>query len=142
MIHQISAFVENQPGRLCDITGALASRGINIRAFTIADTTDFGILRLIVDDPDQAVEALRATNVTVVKTEVLAVRLVDTPGGMHKVLEALREEGISVEYAYAFVSGKADGAYVVLRTEALPQAAQALTGRGFSLLTAVDVTGV
>jgi len=142
MIHQISAFVENQQGRLSEITGALAGRGINIRAFTIADTTDFGILRLIVDNPDQAVEALRAVNVTVTKTEVLAVRLEDTPGSMHKVLDALRKDGISVEYAYAFVSGKTGGAYVVLRTESPPQAAEALAGRGFVLLTAADLTGV
>jgi hypothetical protein len=142
MIHQISAFVENQPGRLCEITDVLAKRGINIRAFTIADTTDFGILRMIVGDPNLAIEALRSIGVTVMKTEVLAVRLTDTPGSMHRVLEALHQAGVSVEYAYAFLSRESGSAYVVLRTESQPQAAQALTDRGFTLLSAADISGV
>jgi hypothetical protein len=142
MIHQVSAFVENQPGRLSEITGALAARGINIRAFTIADTADFGILRLIANDPDLAVEVLRAINVTVKKTEVLAVRLDDTPGSMHKVLDALREDGVSIEYAYAFPARKTNDAYVILRAESMPGASDALRSRGFDLLTAEEIAGV
>ena len=142
MIHQISAFVENKQGRLCEITRALAGHGINIRAFTIADTTDFGILRLIVNDPDRAVEALRAISVTVTKTEVLAVRLDDKPGSMHKVLEALSQDGVSVEYAYAFTARQHDGAYVILRTESMARAMDALQSRGFALLSSADVDGV
>jgi len=134
MIHQISVFVENQPGRLCEITGVLAERGIDIRAFTIADTTDFGILRLIVNDPDSTVKALRSTGVTVTKTEVLGVRLEDTPGYLHRVLDILRAAGISVEYAYAFMTRQRGDACVILRTDMLTAAANALKQKGIALL--------
>jgi len=134
MIHQISVFVENQPGRLCEITGVMAERGIDIRAFTIADTTDFGILRLIVSDPDAAVEALRATGVTVSKTEVLGVRLEDTPGYLHRVLDILRAAEISVEYAYAFMTRQRGDACVILRTDMLKEAAEALKKQNITLM--------
>ena len=139
MIHQISVFVENQPGQLCEVTGALAGHGIDIRAFSIADTTDFGILRLIVNDPDGAVEALRATGVTVTKTEVLAVRIGDAPGSLHKVLEILRAAGVSVEYAYAFVTRSRGDAYVVFRTETPGAAVEALANSGVPMLTGDEV---
>ena len=142
MIYQISVFVENQPGRLCEITGVLAERAIDIRAFSIADTTDFGILRLIVNDPDAAVAALKATGVTVMKTEVLAVRIEDTPGALHAVLELLRTENVSVEYAYAFITRSHDDAYVILRTETPEVAASVLTRHGVPMLSEAEVYSV
>ena len=142
MIYQISVFVENKPGRLCEITGVLAERAIDIRAFSIADTTDFGILRLIVNDPDSAVAALKATGVTVMKTEVLAVRIDDTPGSLHNVLEMLRTEGVSVEYAYAFITRSHDDAYVILRTETPETAVGVLKRHNVPMLTSAEVYSV
>ena len=102
LIDQISVFVANQPGRLTEITGILSSADIDIRALSVADTSDFGILRLIVNDPAKTVSLLRANGITAKLTKVIAARLDDTPGALHSVLKSLTAAGIPVEYAYAF----------------------------------------
>lgn len=141
-IYQISVFVENRVGRLSEITGVLAKEGLDIRAMSIADTSDFGILRLIVDQPDKAVKVLREAGITVSKTEVIAVRLRDEPGGLHEILMQLGEYGITVEYVYAFITRKSEDAYVILRVEDNDRAVQILKENGFETLRDEDVYGI
>lgn len=114
---QISAFIENKPGRLLDVTGFLAEANINIHALSIADTTDFGILRMIVSDPDKAKEVLKKNGLTVKTTEVIAVALDHTPGSLHNVLKTLNDMDINIEYMYAFTSRPVDDAMVILRLD-------------------------
>lgn len=140
-IYQISVFVENRLGRLSEITGVLARENIDIRALSIADTSDFGILRLIVDQPDKAVQALRDAGISVKKTEVVAVRLSDRPGGLHEALVKLGENGITVEYVYAFIT-KSDAAYVILRVEDNQKAAEVLRDSGYETLKDSDIYGL
>lgn len=117
-IKQISAFVENRPGRLAEITNILSENGIDLRALSIADTTDFGILRIIVENPDEVAVLLRENRVTVSLTDVIAIKLPDKPGALSNMLGLLSANSISVEYLYAFVSPDETGsACVVIRTD-------------------------
>lgn len=136
LIKQISVFVENRPGRLFDITSVLRDAGVDIRALTIADTTEFGILRLIVGNPERAQEALRAAKLTVSITSVIGVRLRDEPGGLCEALGVLREANVSVEYCYAFISHSSDDAHVILRVDHSDDAIQALEKAGYEFLSA------
>lgn len=125
-IKQLSLFVENKSGRLAEITAALAAAHIDIRAVSIADTTNFGILRLIVDKPDKAEQLLRDAGYTVALTNVIAVGMPDIPGGFAAAMKALSDAGISVEYMYAFNSRKDGRASVILRVENNEDAVKAL----------------
>jgi len=138
-IKQVSVFVSNTPGSLTEITKMLAAHHIDIRALSIADTADFGILRLIVDKPDEAISLLRNEGVVVSITDVLAVHLDDQPGSLSAVLDVLADAQISIEYLYAFVTRKADGAYVVLRVEDADAANDVLIKNGVSLASPEDV---
>ncbi|MDR1665344.1 MAG: ACT domain-containing protein [Clostridiales bacterium] len=104
MIKQLSVFVENKPGRLAEVTGCLSEAGINIHALCIADTTDFGILRLIVADADAAKAVLKQRGLTVKTTEVVGVALTHKPGSLYSVLLELEKADVSIEYMYAFTS--------------------------------------
>ncbi len=116
MIKQLSIFIENKPGRLAEVTSYLAKQGINIHALSIADTTDFGILRLIVEDPEAARTVLKDYGLTVKTTDVIAVALQNTPGSLSKVLHELEKQDISIEYMYAFTSRCSEhDAMVILR---------------------------
>jgi hypothetical protein len=126
MVKQISIFLANQPGMLNKACEILAKEKIDIRALTVADTIDFGLLRLIVDKPDKAVATLNKGGLSAIEHEVLAVEVDDSPGGLAKITGALLKEKINIEYAYAFVSRSADKAYVVLRTDDLPRAQKVL----------------
>lgn len=118
IIKQISAFVENRPGRLAEITSILAENDVDMRALSIADTTDFGILRIIVDNPETVSSLMKKNNITVSVNEVLAVKLDDKPGALSMLLARFAENDISVEYLYAFVAKEEmGGAYVVIRVE-------------------------
>ena len=138
-IHQISIFVENKEGALSKVTGILARANIDIRALSIADTTDFGILRLIVSDPDLALKTLKGATMMVSRTEVIAVCLDDKAGALHNVLDTLGKAGIAVEYAYAFITRKSGAAYVILRVEDNQKATAVLKDGGIRLLEAEDV---
>jgi hypothetical protein len=116
-IDQISVFVENTPGGLADVTETLGDAGVDLRALSIADGTDFGILRIVVGETDKAVEALKAAGYVASVNAVLAVKLEDSPGSLAKVVRVLADEGVSVEYLYAFITRNAGDAYVVLRIE-------------------------
>ncbi|MEG0899251.1 MAG: ACT domain-containing protein [Oscillospiraceae bacterium] len=126
-IKQISIFVENKPGRLAKITSILAEREVDIRALSIADTTDYGILRLIVSDPDKAEKVLKDEKLTVSITQVLGICIPDVPGGFSMAIKALTDSGISVEYAYAFITPDAGKAYVIIRVEDNEAATKVLT---------------
>lgn len=129
---QLSIFVENKAGRLAQVTGIIAELGINIRALSIADTTDFGILRIIVDEPEDSAEKLRGRGLTVSVCTVLSVCIDDRPGGLSQALQTLAESGIPVEYVYAFISTKSAGkAVVVMRVEDASAAEALLQKKGF-----------
>ncbi len=138
-IAQISVFLENEAGRLASVTRILGGAEVNIRALSIADTADFGILRLIVDDPERAVAILRGAGLTVSLTDVIAVETTDRPGGLAQVLDALAAAAVNIEYMYAFVTQSAEGAVVVFRVDQLDEAIRALTARGLRLLSGDDV---
>ena len=136
-VEQISIFLENKSGRLAEVTGVLAKAGVNIRALSLADTADFGILRLIVNDTDRAAFALKDAGFTVRRTPVIAVLIPDRPGGLATTLNALR--GIAVEYMYAFVRKSGEQAVVVFRFEDVERAVATLRGAGATILEPGDV---
>ena len=117
MIKQISVFLENTTGRLGDVTGTLAKAEINIRAISIADTAEFGILRLIVDDYERAIKALNAKGFTTRVSDVVAVEIEDNPGSLAKVMQLFQNLKINIEYLYASLEGKTGKAVVVFKLE-------------------------
>lgn len=139
VIKQLSVFVENQPGRLAEITDALCKKDIDIRALSIADTTNFGILRLIVNHPSRAETALKEQGFTVSQTDVIGVGVVDQPGGLATALSVLNQAGIAVEYMYAFVSKAEKTAYVILRVEDNEQAEKILRAHHVPVLSAEEI---
>lgn len=134
-IKQISVFIENKKGRLAEATRFIANHGINLRALSIADSQDFGILRLICDNPQETNEILRAEGYLTRLNNVLAVAIEDRPGSLARILEVLAAKGVDVEYTYAFVSTKV-GAYMVFRVtdNAVAQAALEEAGIGTAAL--------
>jgi hypothetical protein len=134
LVKQISVFLENRSGRLHEVSEVLKEAGINIRALSLADTSDFGILRLIVDKPDKAQQVLKSSGFTISQTDVLAVEVEDKPGGLAQILGICDSGGINVEYMYAFVEKSGQNAVVIFRAEN-PQDAVALFQRnGIRLL--------
>ena len=138
-LEQISVFLENRPGGLAEITGVLTRAGVNIRALSLADTADFGILRLIVDQNDAAVQALKENGFTIGLTEMVALELPDRPGGLWGVLTVLEASGINVEYMYAFVQKAGENAVIIFRFDEPARAAQALREAGVRVLAGEEV---
>ena len=134
-VEQISVFLENKSGRLGDVTRTLAENRINIRALSIADTADYGLLRLIVDDPEKATRMLNDQGFTVVATEVLAIEVPDRPGGLAGIIEILASKGLNIDYMYAFVGASGENAIVIFRTEPVDKAIEALREGGARILT-------
>lgn len=134
-VEQISVFLENKSGRIAEVTGVLAKAGINIRALSLADTSDFGILRLIVDNTQKAEDTLKSQNFTVGKTDVIAVEVEDKPGGLHHIMEILFKANINVEYMYAFVHpNTSNNAVMIFRFEELEAAAKTLEQNGVRVI--------
>ncbi|RPJ06683.1 MAG: ACT domain-containing protein [Deltaproteobacteria bacterium] len=133
-VEQISVFLENKAGRLAEVTRILAEGGVNIRALSLADTSDFGILRLIVSDNDKAKETLRQHGFTVGKTDVVAVEVEDRPGGLHKILDILCRANVNVEYMYAFVQQSGNEAVIIFRFDNLDEAVKVLTANGVKVI--------
>jgi hypothetical protein len=133
-VEQISIFIENKSGRLAEITRILGEVGINIRALSLADTSDFGILRLIVNDVETANRVLKEKGFTVNKTEVVAVEVPDRPGGLGAILCALDTDQINVEYMYAFVERCGGNAVIIFRFDETDKAINALKANNFSVL--------
>ena len=116
-IKQISVFLENTTGRISEVTRTLANAGINLRAISIADTADFGILRLIVDKTDEAVNALSTAGFTTRQTSVAAVEIDDVPGSLAKLMELFQKSQVNIEYLYASLEGKGGKAVVIFKLE-------------------------
>ena len=137
-IQQISVFVENKQGKLVETVKTLAENDINIRAMSIADTKDFGILRMITSDNAKTKEVLSSDSV-VNTTDVIAVKMADRPGALYKVIDILSKAGINIEYMYAFTASDALGAYVVFRVDDVPQAQKVIDDNGLKSLNDEDV---
>ena len=142
LVKQISVFLENKSGRLAEVTRTLGDNKIDIRALYIADTTEYGILRMILDKPDEAVELLSSSGFTVSSTNVIAISIQDTPGTLDNALEILSENNISVEYLYAFVGRASTDAIVVIRVENPEQAAKVLETSGIKVIDSKEVYGL
>ncbi|MBP3857355.1 MAG: ACT domain-containing protein [Ruminiclostridium sp.] len=142
-VKQLSVFVENRPGRLCAVTEALAESGINIRAVSIADTKDFGIMRIIVNDTDKAVEVLKEKSFIASAANVIAVIADDKPGSMASIMKTLYNDNISVEYMYAaFLNTQKGEACLILRVDNNEAAEVALKEAGCRLLTEEDIAQI
>lgn len=142
LVKQISVFVENKPGKLSAVTRLLADNDVDIRAFSVADSKDFGILRLIVNNPEKASEVLKGAEVTISVTNVIAVCIGDRPGGLAEAVDCLYKSNISVEYMYAFVEKSGDNAFAILRVENNDKALEALAEGGFTILPAEKVYSI
>ena len=138
-LKQLSVFVENTQGALASITNSLAEHNVNIRALSIADTRDFGILRLIVNDNDTASKILAEEGHLLNVTDVVGVKIGDEPGKLSKALKVLNQAGINMEYLYAFMTRTEKHAYVVIRVADNDAAEKALTDAGFHLISDADV---
>lgn len=133
IIKQISIFIENKPGRLAEVTEIIAKNNINMRALSLADTANFGILRIIVDDPDKVEKLLKENDMTVSITNVISICVEDRPGGLAEILKILAAENIGIEYMYAFVSKQVSGhAYVIMRIEEEFNAMEILKKAGYT----------
>ena len=135
-VEQISVFLENRTGRLAEITHALSEANINIKALSLADTSDFGILRLILSDCEKGYKVLRDKGFTVGRNMVVAVQMPDSPGGLNSILQVLRESEVNVEYMYAFANG-AD-ASAVLKCDDPARVVDILRGSGFDVWEAPE----
>ena len=136
---QISVFLENKTGRLAEVTGILSEANVNIRALALADTSDFGVLRLIVDDNIKAVKALKNRGFTVGRTDVVAVEVEDRPGGLHRLLDMLHKAEINVEYMYAFVQHSGENAVMIFRIDNIDEAVKVLEGHNVKVINGKDV---
>ena len=141
-VEQISIFIENKSGRLAEVSGILGDSSVNIRALSLADTSDFGILRLIVDDSEKALQVLRGHKFTVSKTEVIGVAVPDSPGGLSSILHILDQNNVNVEYMYAFVERSGDNAVIIFRFDDIDEAIRVLAENGITILKGSTITSI
>ena len=141
-ITQISVFLENRKGRLFDACSLLGSNGINIRALTIAETEDFGVLRIVVDKTDQAIKCLKENSFVANITDVVAVEVADKPGGLAAVLKKLSENNVNIEYMYGFMEKFSDNALLVFRFENADAAQKVLTDNNIKIVTKAEIKGL
>ena len=134
IIKQISIFMENTTGRLADVTALLAQAGINLRAISIADTTDFGILRMVADQPDAAVKLLKDSGFTARETDVIGVEVPDHPGELARIMTLFRDEGVGIEYLYASLEHKVDKAVIVIKVDDVAAGIAMLEKHGFATI--------
>ena len=139
LIKQLSVFVENKPGRLAAVIDVLGKNNIDISALSLADTSEYGIVRLIVNNPEEASKIIRDTGVVVKITDVLAVAMDDTPGGLSKILEVIVAENINVDYMYAFVGAVSHKALMIMKTSDAKVAETALNNAGIGEATPKDI---
>ncbi len=133
-VEQISVFLENKAGRLSEVTAILSEANVNIRALALADTSDFGVLRLLVDDTEKALQALKNNGFTVRKNYVVAVEVPDHPGGLHDILLMLHVAGLNVEYMYAFVRSSGDNAVMIFRIDNDEKAIDLFKSKGVTVI--------
>jgi len=141
-IEQISIFIENKSGRLAEVTGVLAESGINIRALSLADTSDFGILRLIVNDSGKALKVLREQRFTVSITDVIGIEVPDSPGGLTSLLQILDQHNVNVEYMYAFAERAGNNAIIIFRFDNVDEAISALSTHGIKILPSERIISI
>ena len=141
-IKQISVFMENRPGRLAEITKVLSDNDIDVRAINIADTTDYGILRMIVNDEVKAEKVLRENNMTASVTDVIAISIPDTVGAFSTVINLLKDKDISIEYIYSFIGEKSNKAVIVIKTNKLDESLEVLKNNGVVVLTKEEVNNL
>lgn len=141
-ITQLSVFVENKAGRLAAIVDILAKNNINMRALSIADTSDFGILRIIVDEPESAIALLSEAGITVKRTNVIGVVIDDVPGGLSKILTTVSDSGIVIEYMYAFVGKTHTKAITVIRTDDIQKTVEVLEKNGIHIIDDEQAKGI
>lgn len=137
-ITQLSAFLENTPGTLYKAVSAISDAGVNLRALSVADTKDFGILRVIVSDIEKTKEVLSGDTV-VKETRVIAAKMSDKAGALKEILKIIQETGVNIEYVYAFTAAVAGSAYVVLRVDDIDEAETVLKGNGIKTLSDADI---
>ena len=142
LVRQINVFLENQSGRLAEVTRTLGENDIDIRALYIADTTEYGILRMILDKPEKAVDVLTTAGFTVSSTPVIAIAVADKPGTLDHALSILSEGALSFEYLYAYVGRTSDDAVVVIRVQDPQLALQKLAEAGIRVLSSEEVYGI
>lgn len=138
-LKQVSVFLENKPGMMYEVTELLAENGIDMRALSLAETSDFGIVRIIVDDVYKTTTVLKDGGYIHNVTSVVGVAIPDEPGGLHKVLEALKEAEINVEYMYAFLGGQADHAYMIFRVQDNKAATAAIRAKGVRVVDQEEI---
>ena len=138
-VKQISVFMENRPGRLAAITKVLKDNNIDIRAINIADTTDFGILRMIVNDPAEAERVLRANSMTANVADVIAISIEDNIGAFSDVITLLKDKDISIDYIYSFIGEKSSKAVIIVKTNDLENSVAALKEGGVKVLSGKEV---
>ena len=139
---QVSVFLENRPGTLAEVTDVLSGGGIDLRFLTVAETGEFGILRLIVSDPDSAVGHLSKAGYTSVETEVVAVEIGDEPGTLNRLAKLTGEAGINIEYLYVFVVKPHSSAVAIVRSDDPDKLASILESRGFKVLTPPELNSL
>lgn len=144
MVKQMSVFLRNQPGQLMLLTGLLKDNEINIKALTVADTADYGILRIVVDDPDKCIAVLQANNFLVDSTDIIAVEMKDEPGGLHAIASLLGDEGVNIEYLYAFSHKSASNAIllVAVAKNTHDKAVSVLEGNDFKIFTQEEIASL
>ena len=140
-VTQLSAFVANKPGHLQKVLKVLADENINIISLTIAETVDFGILRMIVNDSEKGYKALKENNITASITDVLALEIADTPGSLYKTLDVFARMNLNIEYMYAFTEKRQDKAVMIFRFEDIDTAKTALKDNGYSIVSKIEIIG-
>ncbi|MBN2160955.1 MAG: ACT domain-containing protein [Spirochaetes bacterium] len=140
-VTQLSVFMENKPGHLQGVLKTLADANINIVTLTIAETSDFGILRMIVNDPDKAKKVLQENRITCSVTDVLAVELDDKPGSLFKAIDTFTKNRLNIEYMYAFTEKRGDKAVMIFRFDNIEAAKKALAQEGISIVKKIDIIG-
>jgi len=139
LIKQISIFIPNKKGSLSQLTDILIAHGIDIRAIAVFDTTEFGILRIVVDDPDRAVEILNKEGIVAKVSKVIAVEPEDKPGSLNQIFSILRDSDINIEYIYSFIMRKKEMPYIVLKVDHQEKAVEELTANGINVINKEEI---
>ncbi|MBP7654333.1 ACT domain-containing protein [Candidatus Dependentiae bacterium] len=139
LLKQISIFLENKPGKLAEVTKILHDNKVNIRALSMADTTDFGILRIIVPEVEKIYKLLKDNHLTVKITEVIGVKVKDCPGGLHEIINYFAQDNINVEYMYAFVNKSGNDAIIIFKVKNIQQAINILVNNSIELFKYEDI---
>lgn len=140
-VTQLSVFMENKPGHLQNVLKTLSDQSINIITLTIAETSDFGVLRMIVNDPEKAKKVLHDARITCSTTEVLAVELDDKPGSLFKAIDTFSKNNLNIEYMYAFTEKRGDRAVMIFRFDDIEAAKKAMTQEGYQIVKNIDIIG-